>query len=135
MNTELIAPCGMNCGICKYHYRQKNPCPGCRTLQKNDSETRFHCIVRSCPVLQQNSWRFCSSACETYPCRRLRALDKRYTTKYHMSMLENLELISEQGVDALVQKESQKWSCPVCRGWVSCHTGQCLTCGFEKYTQ
>ena len=30
MEKELIAPCGMNCGICKYYYREKDKCPGCR---------------------------------------------------------------------------------------------------------
>ena len=30
MKSELIAPCGMNCGICYGYLREKNKCPGCR---------------------------------------------------------------------------------------------------------
>jgi hypothetical protein len=30
----MIAPCGMNCGICIGHLREKRPCGGC--FKKND---------------------------------------------------------------------------------------------------
>jgi hypothetical protein len=30
ISKELIAPCGMNCAICKAYLRQRNPCNGCR---------------------------------------------------------------------------------------------------------
>ena len=133
MDKELIAPCGMNCGICKFHYRKKNTCPGCRELDKKTSTTRFNCIIRECKILKDRKWRYCSDKCENYPCKRLISLDKRYRTKYHMSMLENLRCIKNQGIDTFLEKEKQKWTCPKCGRIVTCHGGMCLQCGFEKF--
>ncbi|KYK22519.1 hypothetical protein AYK21_03775 [Thermoplasmatales archaeon SG8-52-2] len=133
MKKELIAPCGMNCGICKYHYREKNACPGCRELEKKMPTTRFNCIVRECEILKYRNWRYCSDKCNKYPCKRLKSLDKRYSTKYHMSMLENLKVINYKGIDAFLKIEKKKWTCPKCGGIVTCHGGTCLECGFEKF--
>ena len=134
MKKELIAPCGMNCGICKYHYREKNTCPGCREIDKKTSTTRFNCIVRECKILKDRKWKYCSDKCDNYPYKRLKALDKRYSTKYNMSMLENLNCIKDQGMDTFLENETQKWTCPKCSGIVTCHDGACLQCGFEKYS-
>ena len=133
MDREIIAPCGMNCGICKYHYREKNPCKGCRNLDRKNVVTRFSCIVRECSILKDRKWEFCSDKCDKYPCKRLKALDKRYLAKYHMSMLKNLEFIKEQGIDKFLEKEAEKWKCPKCGGMVTCHGGMCLDCGFVKF--
>ena len=92
MKKDLIAPCGMNCSICKFHNREKNTCPGCRELEKKIPKTRFKCIVRACEILKKGKWKYCSDRCENYPCKRLKSLDKRYSTKYHMSMFEKLDL-------------------------------------------
>ena len=133
MKKEFIAPCGMNCTICKYHYRKKNTCLGCRDVDENNPITRFHCVVRNCTILRENKWYVCSDTCEKYPCKRLKALDKRYSTKYHMSMIKNLEYIKNHGMTKFLEKETQKWTCPQCGGIVTCHGGICLSCGFEKF--
>jgi hypothetical protein len=133
MKKDLIAPCGMNCGICKFHNRVKNNCPGCRELEKKTPRTRFKCIVRECKILKKRKWKYCSDRCENYPCKRLKSLDKRYRIKYHMSMIENLEFINEKGINKFLKKETKKWICQKCGGIVTCHGGICLKCGFEKF--
>ena len=133
MIKDLIAPCGMNCGICKFHYREKNTCPGCRKLDKKTPTTRFNCIIRECKILKDRKWKYCSDKCDNYPCKSLKSLDKRYSTKYHMSMIENLKYINDRGVNAFLEKEEKKWTCPQCGGIVTCHGSICLTCGFEKF--
>ena len=133
MDKDLIAACGMNCAICKAFSRKRNPCPGCRLIDQKSAKNRLHCIVRDCNILKEKNWMFCSDKCDEYPCKRLKALDKRYRTKYHMSMLENLEYIQKSGIEKFLEKEDKKWRCPQCGRIVTCHGGMCLTCGFEKF--
>lgn len=136
---ELIAPCGMNCGLCVsfqfgkhdlnklgYHRRY---CPGCRPRGKN-------CLFmsKSCDLLKKGSVQFCFE-CPSFPCLRLQQLDKRYSTKYGMSMIENLRLINTKGIDRFLKEEEDKWKCPDCGEAVCCHTGFCLICKGENFSQ
>jgi hypothetical protein len=132
MEKKLIAPCGMNCGICKYYYREKNICPGCRGPNENKAKYCIECKIVNCEVIKNSDFGFCYD-CSNVSCKRLKNLDKRYSTKYHMSMLENLDFIKEKGINAFLEKEKQKWECPNCGGIVTCHGGRCLNCGFEKF--
>jgi hypothetical protein len=131
MEAKLIAPCGMNCGVCMAYLREKDHCPGCRYLSGNIPVSISRCAVRDCETITADPSGFCGE-CGTFPCRRVKQLDKRYTAKYHLSMLENLRIIREQGVDALLAREAEKWRCPACGGTVSCHRLICATCGAEK---
>ena len=31
ISVVMIAPCGINCGFCMAHLRDKNKCPGCNS--------------------------------------------------------------------------------------------------------
>ena len=42
----MIAPCGMNCGICIGHLREKGPCRGC--FRMDDPNRPAQC--RSCSI-------------------------------------------------------------------------------------
>jgi len=132
IKKEDIAPCGMNCGICKYHYREKDTCPGCRGPNENKSKYCIDCKIVNCKIIKENESGFCYE-CLDIPCRRLKNLDKRYSTKYHMSMLENLDFIKEKGIEKFLEKEEKKWKCPECGGIVTCHGGKCLSCGYKKF--
>ena len=139
MEEKLIAPCGMNCGICVSFLAMKNElnkqgfnkryCLGCLPRGKNCTFMKNHC-----KLLGKGLVRFCYE-CEQFPCSRLKALDKRYRTKYHMSMVENLEVIKGQGIEKFLEKEEVKWHCPECDGVVCCHNGLCLNCNLKKLRQ
>ncbi len=132
MKEELIAPCGMNCGVCVSYLAMKNDlnkkgfkrvyCEGCLPRGKNC----LHMGDR-CQVLGKGLVRFCYE-CKDFPCKRLKALDKRYSTKYHLSMIENLRAISEQGLESFLRKEDAKWTCSDCGNTICCHNGLCLNC-------
>ena len=53
-----------------------------------------------CELLGKGKIRFCFD-CEAYPCKMLKSLDKRYGTKYHMSMIENLNYIKVNKVNGV----------------------------------
>jgi hypothetical protein len=135
MNEELIAPCGMNCGVCASYLAMKNDvkkkvigktyCSGCLPRGKN-------CYYeKKCERLGKGLVRFCYD-CGDFPCRLLKTLDKRYRTFYHMSMIENLKYIKDNGINKFLKKEQEKWRCSECGGIVCCHNGICFNCGLDK---
>jgi hypothetical protein len=122
----MIAPCGMNCGICLGFLREKNKCHGCRQDSQKPEYCRS-CIIINCELLSKTESKFCYD-CKKYPCRRLKQLDLRYRTKYHMSMIENLEFIKNSGLNRFLEKENSRWICSAC-GAVRCvHREFCLFC-------
>jgi hypothetical protein len=126
--TSLIAPCGMNCGICRAYLRKERKCPGCHGPDTDKSASWTKCVIRNCATIKQSRSKFCFE-CENYPCQPLKRLDKRYRTKYRMSMLENLEYIRKTGLSAFVKKENERWRCLTCGGVICVHKGYCLRCG------
>lgn len=103
--VALIAPCGMNCGICKAHLRPHNPCHGCRDAEQNKPKTRTQCGLRNC---RKRKGEFCYD-CTEFPCGRLEHLDHRYRTQYGMSEIENLEYIRDNGIDRFLERERVRW--------------------------
>ncbi len=131
--AKLIAPCGMNCGICIAYLRDKRKCPGCHGEDTNKPPTRTRCIIKNCETIQINQSGFCFE-CAKYPCKRLQQLDKRYRTKYSMSMLENLEQIMNIGLNAFIENEKNRWLCRKCGGVICVHRGYCYNCGELRWS-
>jgi hypothetical protein len=125
--NSLIAPCGMNCGICMAYLREKNHCPGCRAVDTNKAISVMRCKIENCQEFDKGI-KFCFT-CDNFPCKNLKHLDKRYRTKYHMSMIENLENIKKNGIRKFVESEKTRWSCSVCGGTICVHKGFCSSCG------
>lgn len=119
---NLIAPCGMNCMLCQAYQGKGLPCDGCghNTLRKSCQ----NCSIYKCDKKK----RFCYE-CHSYPCLRLKNLDKRYRHKYHMSMLENLEYIQKYGLEKFVTWQKEKYRCHHCGHLKKVHQGVCLYCG------
>ena len=126
--VEMIAPCGMNCGICIGYMREKRKCPGCRGLDELKPRYCRNCKMVTCGKNETSG--FCYE-CDEFPCKSLKALDKRYRTKYGMSMIENLDRIKEIGVDQFAVDEWSRWTCPECGEILSVHRTECMFCGKE----
>lgn len=47
-------------------------------------------------------------------------------------MIENLRTIEADGMEKFLEKEENKWRCPVCGGTICCHNGLCLDCDMDK---
>ncbi len=136
MEEILIAPCGMNCGICSNYLAMKYDvksqglrmpyCTGCRPRGKNCAF-----LKKKCDLLGNGRVQYCYE-CADFPCKHMVPLNKRYSERYHMSMIENLNCIKENGIKKFLEKEEEKWKCPECGGVISCHNGICFSCGVEK---
>ena len=133
-STHLIAPCGMNCHLCHGFIRETNSCPGCRGNEEYESQKsqyRKRCKIRNCELIVSGQLDHCSEKCNRYPCNPLKQLDKRYRAKYSMSMIDNLKMLSENGIDHFFQIEKNRWTCPKCSEIICVHKPTCISCGYE----
>lgn len=128
IDANLIAPCGMNCGICLAYLREKNRCSGCLTAGTNKANHCSSCKIRNCEKLKESKTGYCYD-CVDYPCTRLKNLDKRYRTKYGMSMIENLNNIKQIGLEKFLQQEKSRWLCKNCGEQICVHRSHCQNCG------
>ena len=136
MNEELIAPCGMNCGVCSGYLAYGNDiksrgmrmtyCKGCRP---RDMKCAF--LKKRCDLLMNGRIKYFFE-CDDFPCLNLQHIDKRYRTLYRMSMIENLEFIKKEGIEAFVDKETEKWKSLECGSVICCHNGICYSCRVGK---
>lgn len=131
---ELIAPCGMNCAICKAYLahthnvpRQRGKvthCAGCLPRAKNCY------VIRGCPKLRKHEIQSCSQ-CDTVPCKNLAHLDKRYRERYGMSMVENIKELKAKGMAEFLENQQNKYKCPKCGDVMCVHDGKCYSCGYK----
>jgi hypothetical protein len=121
----------MNCGICMAYLREKNKCPGCRLFNANRPITIAKCRIKNCATFQTGKSKYCFE-CDEFACANLKHLDKRYRTRYHMSMIENLENIRELGIRRFVRNEKVRWACTECGGTICVHRGYCYNCGKKQ---
>ena len=134
-DADIIAPCGMNCGICRAYIAQRlgvprvrgkvTYCAGCVPRAKN-------CYVkRGCKKLTKHEIQYCYQ-CEEMPCEHLAHLDKRYRERYGMSMVENQKALKEKGMDEFLKSQEEKYQCPSCGEKVCVHDGKCYGCGYQR---
>ena len=132
-SEALIAPCGINCGVCKFYlatikglYKsKKSGCIGCIPRNKG-------CTYQGgCEPLKKREVRFCFE-CTDFPCKQLTKLNKRYSTKYHTNLVDNLLNIEKHGINKWLREEEQRWKCNKCGGTVSIHTHSCFDCGVRQ---
>lgn len=133
---ELVAPCGMNCGVCSGYLALKHDimskgirmpyCIGCRP---RDKKCAF--LKKRCELLLNHKVQFCFE-CKDYPCEKLKHIDKRYQTFFRMSFIENLAFIKKNGIRKFLLNQKKKWQCPTCGETICCHNGLCFNCNLDK---
>ncbi len=128
----MIAPCGMNCALCYAFHREKKHCPGCLMEDTDKSQYCVECKIKNCDHLDLAGRKKYCFTCEEFPCKRIKQMDKRYSTKYGMSVIENLEYIKENGIREFVQNERDRWVCKHCGGLIVVHKENCLYCDQPK---
>lgn len=129
-DAQLIAQCGINCGTCVGFFgytmsgkKRKHTCIGCRTRA---SLCAF--IKKKCKRLANKELvEFCFE-CSDFPCELMERIEKTYTQRYGLSLIENLNYIKEKGMDAFLEHEEERWTCPTCGGVICVHTKRCYNC-------
>jgi len=127
MRGELIATCGMNCRLCRAYSRDKKPCPGCGSDDSYKPKSCVACQIKNCEKIANAEAPYCFN-CDSFSCTRLKNLDKRYRTRYGMSMIDNLENIRKYGLEHFLATETERWTCPQCGAILCVHDASCLSC-------
>jgi hypothetical protein len=127
MCATLIAPCGMNCRLCRAYGRAVKACPSCRGDDSFKSRACIACRIKNCEKIVNGEVEYCFD-CDGFPCARLNHLDKRYRTKYGMSVIDNLESIRKFGMRHFIRNEEERWTCPRCGEILCVHKPQCVSC-------
>lgn len=133
LTQQLIAPCGMNCGICSGYlaYKHNIPrrvvyhCEGCRPRDKQCSFLKKKCVDDL--KLLKGEVEYCFE-CDSFPCESLAKLDKKYREGYAMSQIDNLMEIKSKGIDSFIESQEEKYACPNCGNLISIHNGKCFVC-------
>lgn len=127
MNGKSIAPCGVICDLCLGFQRDKNRCVGCNVTGEKIGHCNV-CTIKYCPEKREDSELLCI-ACRKFPCRRIRDLEKRYTSKYGESPVKNMQRIEAVGMEQFLQEQMELWRCNECGELLCVHRDTCLHCG------
>ncbi len=126
LKSLTLAPCGVVCELCIGYQRSKNKCVGCNSIG-NKPKHCIICSIKNCTE-KSNPEELCIE-CEKFPCRRLKDLEKRYTTKYNESPTENMQFTVSKGLKAFEMEIQKKWTCHQCCNLLSAHRETCVVCG------
>jgi hypothetical protein len=128
-DAKLFAHCGINCRTCvgffgyKLNGERQTPCGGCPTREKTCTFFKKHCENQA----NREKIEYCFE-CSDFPCEELKKIDKYYSQKYAVSIIENFTYIKSKGMEKFLKNEKEKWKCPVCGGVICVHTKRCYTC-------
>lgn len=125
-SEKMVAPCGMNCTYCYVHHKKKKPCMGCRVESDNKPASCRKCKIKICA--EEKGLTLCDE-CTEFPCVLVKRLDKSYQKRYDESLVKNLKIIREQGMDIYLSQEKQRLKCPECDGILNVHDKICSLCG------
>lgn len=126
-DEKMIAPCGMNCGVCIARFRSRNVCPGCRQDKQGKPSVCTRCIIKKCTYLAETASGYCYE-CPKFPCTRMKQLDARYRKNYSTSLIGNLNKIRENGIGHFLNEETLNWTCTACGKITSIHRNHCIHC-------
>jgi len=118
---SMVAPCGIDCGICELHLCKDNeqlynhllqmgipkdriPCTGCRAVEGNCPVKPAVCDTWKC--VKENELEFCS-ACTDFPCNRLQPAADRANVLPHNLKVFNLCLINQIGLKAFTEQSAE----------------------------
>ena len=116
--AKLIAPCGLDCGICELYLSRKDeqlmsaliskgipkeilPCDGCRAIEGRCPVIHGKCATFECT--NEKRILFCSE-CNDFPCMKLAPAADKAEILPHNTKLFNLCVIQRYGVEELIER-------------------------------
>lgn len=116
--AKLIAPCGLDCGICTLYLcrddkqladslisqgisKEALPCDGCRAVEGRCPVINGKCATFECA--DENGISFCSE-CNDFPCMKLAPAADKADILPHNTKLYKLCVIQRLGVEELIER-------------------------------
>jgi len=116
--VSLVAPCGIDCGICEGYLCRNDeelkeylisrgfpadrlPCDGCRAVKGNCPAKSDTCTTWKC--VTDNAVTFCHE-CGEFPCNKLAAAADKANILPHNMKVYNLCVVKKRGVNAFVSE-------------------------------
>lgn len=121
----MFAPCGMNCMVCYKHCYSKKACAGCLASDIEKPEHCRNCKIKDC--IKEKGINYCYQ-CSELPCKQIKNLEKSYTSRYGVSLIQNSISVKEQGLTAFMEEQKKKYTCLQCGGIISLHDAECSEC-------
>jgi hypothetical protein len=128
MKKEMIAPCGINCAVCRAVSRPRSRCGGCLVPHDNMLTHCATCGIKFCAEHEKAEFTYCGD-CGKFPCAKLKKLFKRYRENYKVDLMGNLLSIRENWMEKFIEIEERKWVCAGCGARLSMHRAECAGCG------
>ncbi len=125
IETIMFAPCGMNCMVCYKHCYSKKPCAGCLSSDMGKPEHCRKCKIKDC--VRKKGVSHCY-ACSENPCKQIKSLEKSYNSRYGVSLVNNSLFVKENGLNAFMKQQKERYTCPNCSGIISIHDSACSEC-------
>jgi hypothetical protein len=118
---DMVAPCGMDCGICEMHTCEENsplydrliergipkesiPCKGCRTIKGMCPVIKEKCKTFMC--YSGRNINFCYE-CDEFPCRKLHPAADRAEILPHNLKIFNLCTIKNSGIEEFLDRSTE----------------------------
>lgn len=113
---DLVSYCNIWCGACPGFHRGN--CKGCRSTE-NKPESKKSCGYSMKPCCIKKGLDTCAE-CEEYPCSKITKLitsqKGRKEYDYRHDIPNNVEKIRKESLEAWIQSQKEKWTCPECGG-------------------
>lgn len=127
LDIKQFAPCAMNCLLCYKHFG-KHSCPGCLSEAHGKPKHCGSYAIKACAAEKGVAYCF---LCADFPCKRMKALDNSYRTRYGVSLIESGRSAETLGIAAHLKQQLEQYTCPACGGIICLHDGNCSGCGKE----
>ena len=133
--------CGIHCGSCfvMLGYTQNRDDTVPEQWNIKDAELKCHgCksedIFENCkgcprrPCAEEKGLDFCFQ-CDEYPCEIYKVASEKYHLAHHEVAQEKIIILKEQGLDAWLKYQKERWTCPSCGVIFSWYEKNCWKCG------
>ena len=125
IDTQMLAPCGINCTSCEFHCNKNDPCPGCLISNIGKRKSTLKCKIKAC--YDKKTFKYCGR-CSEFPCKLIKKQDKNYKKRYNFSTLESAKRIQNKGIGRMMDEDRLKWICPDCEGIITLQDNICSEC-------